>query len=295
MKSLLSVLGILAVASLRLQADTISHNGTTLEMDFVDIGYAGNVANTTGFSSSAGAVSYGYRMGRFEVTADQWAAVRSADPRVGNSGVNNGEQPASFVSRNEALKFANWLTTGDVYRGAYQFNVTGALTNVLSRTEIRAMGSTVYVVPTENEWYKAAYFKSDGSGYTLYPTGNSQPEEGVVANYDGGAFSSAWSVGSGAEENNGTYDMGGNISELTESIQVSNIFNGTSTNYIVKGGNFLSSDWGLDSQNRVVIYDPDRETNDTGFRVVAIPEPSSFVLMLLTGYGGFFLRKRLRR
>ena len=36
--------------------------------------------------SNLGAVSYDYSIGKFEVTADQWAAVTAADANVGNAG-----------------------------------------------------------------------------------------------------------------------------------------------------------------------------------------------------------------
>ena len=75
---------------------------------------------------------------------------------------------------------------------------------------------TIYVLPSEDEWYKAAYLKSDGSGYTLYATGDSVPTAGTGANYNG-ANSAPWNVGSGTAENNGTYDMGGNVWEWGES------------------------------------------------------------------------------
>lgn len=73
------------------------------------------------------------------------------------------------------------------------------------------------MLPTEDEWYKAAYFKSDGSGYTLYATGDLVPIAGVGGeNYDK-VIGLPWSVGSGITENNGTFDMNGNVGEWTES------------------------------------------------------------------------------
>ena len=76
---------------------------------------------------------------------------------------------------------------------------------------------TIYVLPTEDEWYKAAYLKSDGSGYTTYATGDQRAEQREpIANYRWLSTPPS-GRGSGTEENNGTYDMGGNVWEWGES------------------------------------------------------------------------------
>jgi formylglycine-generating enzyme required for sulfatase activity len=132
-------------------------------MDFVDIGNAGNAADTTGY----GAVDYDYRIGQHEVTIEQFMAVQAADARVGSGdegywhdgtrtvGVN---APASYVTMYESAMFCNWLTTGNAYEGTYQFNDSGILTNVLTRRQMNESGGLFYVLPTEDEWYKAAYY-----------------------------------------------------------------------------------------------------------------------------------------
>ncbi len=83
------------------------------------------------------------------MTTGQLAAARSADSRIsdGDEGHWNdkadaprhvGEHAAAvFVSWYEAAKFANWLTTGDAHNGAYHFDATGVLTNVLTRLQIQ--------------------------------------------------------------------------------------------------------------------------------------------------------------
>jgi hypothetical protein len=47
------------------QAESITHGGTTINMDFVDIGHAGNVADRTGY----GAVGYDYSKTIYRVFA----------------------------------------------------------------------------------------------------------------------------------------------------------------------------------------------------------------------------------
>ncbi|MGB2352064.1 MAG: formylglycine-generating enzyme family protein, partial [Akkermansiaceae bacterium] len=177
----------------------------SVDIDFVDIGNVDNAADTTGY----GAVDYEYSIGTYEVTAAQWASVSSFDANVGSAGTWSGAQPTASASWYEAAKFANWLTSGDALSGAYQFSDATTFTGVDRATALTTYG-TIYVLPSEDEWYKAAYFKSDGSGYTTYATGDTLPVAGTDANYGG---TGPWNVGSGTVENNGTYDMGGNVYE----------------------------------------------------------------------------------
>ena len=118
-----------------------------------------------------GAVGYDYRIGTYEVTADQWAAVYAADPNVGNAGYWSGSQPTGGISWNEAAKFCNWLTTGNANSGYYTISGGSATPNALSHDAYAAAHGTTYFIPTENEWYKAAYYNGSRSTYYNYPTG----------------------------------------------------------------------------------------------------------------------------
>jgi formylglycine-generating enzyme required for sulfatase activity len=278
------------------QADSVTHGGTTINMDFVNIGHAGNVGDTQDYGLNGGvrtfgAVNYNYRIGKFEVTADQWASVIAADSRVGNAGARSGSQPTGGATWFEAAKFSNWLTSGDAYNGAYQFDANGTLTGVDRDAALSTYG-TVYVLPTEDEWHKAAYFKSDGTGYTLYATGNTTPVAGVDSSYGASNYSSPWDVGTGAVENNGTYDMGGNHWEWNESAYDSTLDNMTESRAI-RGAAYSSLEVGLRSSYRLG-RDPTSEDspyNRFGFRVAAIPEPGVVGLMSLFGGGVVFIRR----
>ena len=154
------------------QADVITHGGTTINMDFVTVGNAGNAADDTGY----GAVGYNYRIGKYEVTADQWAAVLAADPNVGNAGYWSGSQPTAGTSWYEAAKFCNWLTTGNANSGVYNTSTWAIMDH---QTAVTTFG-TAYFIPTENEWYKAAYYDPNKGGagvggYWDYPTRHDSP------------------------------------------------------------------------------------------------------------------------
>lgn len=290
----ITIMGLLAATLLvaESKADSFGTGANAFDLNFVNIGYAGNTADSTGY----GSVDHDYRIGMHEVTIDQFAKARAADSRIGDGDENpyggGVNRAASYTSWLEGAKFANWLTTGDAYSGAYQFNGSGVLTAVDRDAAVSAYG-TVYVLPSEDEWYKAAYFKPDASGYTLYATGNSVPVVETDANYDGygGAYSAPWDVGTGGiAENNGTFDMNGNVSEWNESA-----YDGTlstmSENRVIRGGAFYNFEDSLRSSFRIN-SDPSSEISVVGFRVAAIPEPSSLMLMVLIGAGWWVARRK---
>ena len=300
---------VLAGTMMNAEAITIAHGGDSVDIDFVDIGNAGNAADTAdGFLALSGiqnygSVSYDYSIGKFEVTADQWAAVTGFDALIENYNTDpfsydpwSGSQPTANTSWYEAAKFANWLTSGNALQGAYTYSGTsgtlGTFTGVDRATALTTYG-TIYVLPSDDEWYKAAYLKSDGSGYTTYATGDSLPVAGTDANYDRGGPSSPWDVGSGTEENNGTFDMGGNVFEWNESQFDENFIPDMRA---LRGGfgdgdsSFLRSSY----RNGLM---PDLETDAHGFRVaalglVAVPEPSSVGLLVIGAMGCVLRRKR---
>ena len=176
---------VLAGTMMNADAVTIAHGGDSVDIDFVDIGNTGvttgDAANTVN-GANPGVVSYEYSIGTYEVTAAQWLIVTTADNNVGNAGDWSGTQPTAGTSWYEAAKFANWLTSGDALLGAYGFSNSTSFTGVDRAAAIATYG-TIYVLPSEDEWYKAAYLKSDGSGYTTYATGNATPD-GIDDNFD---------------------------------------------------------------------------------------------------------------
>ena len=126
-----------------------------------------NTGDTANRWIQPGVVNYEYSIGTYEVTSDQWAAVAGFDALVENNSNDpwTGSQPTANASWYEAAKFANWLTSGNALQGAYTFSNSTTFTGVDRDTALTTFG-TIYVLPTEDEWYKAAYLKSDGSGYT---------------------------------------------------------------------------------------------------------------------------------
>jgi sulfatase modifying factor 1 len=250
-----------------------------LDIDFVTIGNAGNAGDTRAeaYPSGSGAVGYNYRISKYETTAAQWQTINAA---AGIDGSYNwsGNQPVAGISWYSAAQFCNYLTSGDKSLGAYQLGADGSIT--VDRAAARSTYGIIYVLPTEDEWYKAAYFKPNASGYSTYANGQeSIPPADGGWNYYGGAYSTPWDVGTGTQEQNGTFDMMGNVWEWNESLFGSaRVVRGGS--YYDPGFNANHDDY-LSSSHRTSDA-PDYETITDGFRIISIPVPAPGAVVLVS-------------
>ena len=108
------------------------------------------------------------------------------DPYQYQVAADYADRPVNYVSWGDAARFSNWLhngqptgiLTGDPVQdagltedGAYDLN--GAIDNA-NLLAVSREADWKWAIPTENEWYKAAYHKNDGvtSNYFDYPTGS---------------------------------------------------------------------------------------------------------------------------
>ena len=237
-----------------------------VQIETVAIRHPGNVGDpNTGF----GAVPYEFRLGKFEVSIACYTAFLNAvaasdshalyNPlmatdlniagimRTGESGtfvyaaIGTGERPIAQVSWFDAARFCNWLHNGgtpgaDTENGAYPLN--GAADGIIPRNP-----DAKWWIPTEEEWYKAAYYQPAAEGgdkddYWLYATrsndlpGNKIGDQPNQANYcaptlfvtgeptpapaqnyltPGGGFSASASF-------YGTYDQTGNVWEWIDAV-----------------------------------------------------------------------------
>jgi formylglycine-generating enzyme required for sulfatase activity len=259
-----------------------------ISMDFVTIGNAGNAADTRvadGGTSGYGSVGYNYRIGKYEVTNAQWNAFTTAAgaPTGTDGGYSYGsywtgaQKPTNNVSWYEAAQFCNYLTSGNKYSGAYKFDMSGNFLSIDRASSISTYGTT-YVIPTEDEWYKAAYYKPNGSGYSYFANGtDTAPFAGSQSNYMY-VIEAPWNVGTGTQEQNGTFDMMGNVWEWNETL-IGDSYRG------IRGGFYGSETGGqalIRSSYRSDCY-PYGESDAFGFRVASIsepiPEPATLLLL----------------
>ncbi len=274
-------------------ADGFGQGANYFGVEFVDVGFTGNVAKTQDYGTLGGSLTFGtvdyeYRIGKYEITIDQFLKATNADNRIGDDDENywdDGERtvgsnaPASKVSWYEAAKFCNWLTSGDAYNGAYLFNTNGTLTGVNRDLAMYEYG-TVYLLPTEDEWFKAAYYKPiDDGSYSLYTSGyddlltHGTPYGwNYYHGYEGTVNSSpnfTWYVGYGAFEQNYTYDMTGNVWEWLESAY-DGVLDSMSEWRTIRGGGYGNYNGHLPRSLNRFDENPAQEQGMIGFRIVAI-------------------------
>jgi len=237
-----------------------------VERTFVTIGNAGNTNDASGY----GSVAYEYKISDHEVSIAEFAASGAGSGNEGywnetaNGRTVGANAPASNVSLYEAMKYCNWLTTGDTNSGYYSTS-DGVVyvANALGHDAYATAHGTTYFVPTENEWYKAAYWT--GNGYSRYANGtNTTPQEGgsttgwnysLVKSYPNYTRGTAL----GTTEQNGTVNMMGNVEEwMEDSVGVT------------RGGYYSDYDSWMSSSSRYEYYSPSYENSATGFRPVVV-------------------------
>jgi sulfatase modifying factor 1 len=234
---------------------------SAVALDWVTVGDPGNAPDASSklencFTPDCGSVSYPYRIGKYEVTNAQYVEFLNAkaasdplglyDPSMGsdpNGGItlsgSDGsypyatipgfeDKPVDFVSFYDALRFVNWLAngqgSGDTETGSY---------TLLGGTEVPSNGLTVtrnpdatIFLPSENEWYKAAYYDPISMAYFRYPTGTNTatgcatptatPSQANCDDVAGGVVDVGSYTGSASPY--GTFDQGGNVWEWNEEI-----------------------------------------------------------------------------
>ena len=138
-------------------------------------------------------------------------------------------------------------------------------------------------IPTENEWYKAAYYNGATSTYSLYPNGQNSITT-ADANYNN-SVGSTTDVGtySGDPSSYGTFDQGGNVWEWNDAV--------IGTQRGRRGGTWSATESSLSSTTRLSSL-PNSSNNSGGFRIAAVPEPSAIVLTMLAS--GIMLLRRKR-
>ena len=289
-------------------ADTFGSGGNTFTIGFVPIGNAGNAADGSGY----GAVPYNFNMSTFAISQDQLAKASTSLGISLGGGTLVGSQPAANVTWYQAAAFVNYLNTSTAHAKAYNLNA-GATTLTLwtpsdagyDASNLYRNKDAYYFLPSENEYYKAAYYdpnKAVVAGYWLYATGSNTIPTAVASGttagtavYGGGTVVAPAAVDqSGGLSPYGTRGQSGNVFEWMESAFTAPN-DSSSEGRALRGGawytaeSFLRSSTGSNYRTSV---SPPNSDSTIGFRVASVPEPSCVVLML--GSGLIFLARRRR-
>jgi len=314
---------------------------------WVTVGDPGNAADTTTY----GAVATSFQIMKYEFTNQQYADFLNSvaatdtyslynpggmgsDPhggitRSGDSGAYNyvvkpnmGDKPVNYISWFDAARVANWCQNGATSSSSTE---TGAYTLLNGQTTGDAPavnnGARFYI-PTEDQWYKAAYYKGGGTdaGYWNYATQSDTAPTPVTAGATG--IGSAGNTGNFANYNSeaawnslhtnvttvgtngrpsayGAFDMSGNLMEWND------LTGAAGSNRGFRGGFFGYNDPFVLSSSSSNSYPPLLDGDAYGFRLAssgastsAVPEidPSSLgsVLALVVGSLGLLERRRLK-
>jgi sulfatase modifying factor 1 len=325
-----------------------SASAATVTFGWAAVGDTGNPSEPT---TARGAVGYAYQITRHEVTNGQYVqflnSKAASDPlglydpgmtndacggitRSGSAGsyayaVKSGyeNKPVVFVDWYDAVRFANWVNNaqgnGDTETGAYTL-VGGTPIPSNPNSIARNPGANV-VLPSENEWYKAAYYQpatagGDSDGYWLYPTGSNDPmvsdqppgpaglqhkagnfvyNDGIANGYDDGyavtgsgdfPANGLTNVGAYAAADSfyGTFDQGGNVWEWCDTLT-------SGSDRVLRGGSWSVQPQFLRSDD-LSHTDPRNFGFGFGFRLASIPEPSGLGMIAV---GAMRLLRRMRR
>ena len=289
------------------QADMFGTSGNEFTIDFVNIGNAGNAADTTGY----GAVPYAYRVGTYEITQDAIDKATASGMSNVTAGAWTGNQPAANISWYEAAAFVNWLNTSTGNQAAYNLTFSGSWSMTLwSSADAWTAGGTdlyrhkdaFYFLPSENEWYKAAYYNQAAANYFDYPTGSDAAPvavaNGTTANtavYDSLGSGPAGVNDAGGLSPYGTMGQGGNVWEWMETATNGNNSSPTE-NRVLRGASWSNSPpiEYMQSSYRSFFSEPSGDNSDLGFRVASVPEPSTYAILLMTGAGALWWARRQR-
>ena len=293
------------------RADTFGSGSNSFEISFVQISQTNN-ANDPASGNIYGAVPYEYRASIYEISQNAITkATASGMANVTAGAWTNQSQPAANITWYEAAAFVNWLNTSSGKTAAYNLTFSTSWSMTLqSSSNAWTLGGTnlyrnkdaYYFLPSEDEWYKAAYYNAAGTNYFVYPTASSSvptsvgsgtnPNTAVFYASGAGYTAPAEVTTAGGLSPYGTMGQGGNVRDLIETA-ADGVNDSTTENRSMLGGFWGDTAVVLSSTGNRQTAAVTLENPNLGFRVASVPEPSTYALLLL-GAGAMYLWKRRR-
>ena len=287
-------------------------------LQWVTVGDPGNTADTA--PAGYGAVATSFQIMKFEFTNQQYtdflnsvattdtyslynanmgSNARGGITQSGSSGAytysvktNMGDKPVNYVSWFDAARVSNWYQNGATSSSSTEIGAYTLVGGQISGTAPAVNPGATFYVPTEDQWYKAAYYMGGGTsaGYWDFATQSDSNPTAVTAGSTG--IGSAGSTGnfanylSAADWNGqngnvttvgtnggpsayGAFDMSGNLTEWNDLTGAAGSLRG------YRGGYFENYAPNTYSYFRY-LNSPDTENLAVGFRLagpVSSPSP----------------------
>ncbi len=296
----------------------ISGGGLSAACQYVGSGGTGSFTQSGGMNTISNNLYLGYGAsdsGTYNLSGSGWSLWASY-AYIGYSGTGSFTQSGAingignylYLGANSGSSGTFSLSGNGQLSAPYEFVGSSGTGSAAQRAAWAASGSLHRLLPSENEWYKAAYYKSGGThaGYWLYPTQSNtvptsqSPPGGAnsanfysttsgyaltgstnyLSSYDYltnvGAYSSAMSA-------YGTFDQCGEVYQWNET-DTSSGHDGSWRES--RGGSFFGTSYELDSAYRGESGVSSMGFNYVGFRVASVgtvPEPGSNALLLAGG------------
>ncbi len=265
---------------------------------------AAGKTNLLGVFSGSSAGNAAYRIQQSGTFGNYTYSLKSAD---------SGDKPVNFVSWWSAARFANWLSNGadlaaSTETGSYTLN-SGTSGPLVARNS-----GAIYYLPSADEWTKAAYYNATANNYYRFASVSSTnaalngtlPAAGNLST-DPTAFAATWNAVSAGvtpvgyfstvTSPYGMYDMVGNVNEMTDTANSAN-----TSQYALFSGSYASTQMQIemfDSLTAPSFVNGTTENAPRGFRIAAVPEPSTLVLASiglmvgLVGWSGWLKRRTI--
>lgn len=332
LRTCLLLMSALCFAALpdRAAGDSFGSGANAFDIEFVEIGNPANPADTTFtgltgdlYRTSAGSVDYAYRIGKFEISremidkanAEGLLGITLTD--LSTFGGNGPLRPATGASWNEAARFVNWLNTSHGFSPAYSFLVQPGDAGYSANADIRLWSPgdagydpsnlfrnslAKYVLPSVDEWYKAAFYAPSSGVYYDYATGSNTAPAAVASGTAPGTAvfnQSIFSSGKGPADialagglsPYGTMAQAGNVGELEETeYDLVNDSPSYSRGMRVAPWFAIASELSIRGGQT-----PTSEIGHIGFRVASVsaPEPHALALWALAAIGLSLMRRQL--